>query len=316
MGLTGTSAKNARQRAAKQQNDHCFKSQTLAYQTMRFYNQCMGERGCEDEATCDSFFATGTASDGRSKKGIQFNYEVDPKISDSLCGNAWNGGEKCKDECCSTQWNYCSEKASIGEVHTLFDCMAERGCMAYATTKVNGKDGQQCNVGTLNFFIDPNWDDDNYKCGGTGNASCNDQCCGKNINHCTKGAAADTDPDACIVRCTKARKCNEEMSCSDYTFKVLPSDSSKCGDSGRGATRAKMIVAQAMEPLHGLWDYRRAHTVQVHERPRVHGLCHDQNQWEGWETVQRGKFELSCHPKSRGPIPVWRHTPRRRWLQK
>ena len=222
-----------------QQNEHCFKSQTAAYQTMRFYNQCMEQRGCKDEATCDSFFATGT--DGQSRTGIQFNYDVVPSLEKSLCGNEWNGGSKCKEQCCSTQWNYCSTKASIGEVHTLFDCMAERGCLDYATKEVNGEDGKQCNVGSLNFFINPDWTDDNYKCGGTrqGNASCNDQCCAKNIKHCTGACATDTDPDACITRCTKARNCNEELSCSDYTFNVNPSDSSKCGEDGRGGETCK-----------------------------------------------------------------------------
>ena len=59
--------KTCKMACCNQQNEHCFKSQTAAYRTMRFFNQCMGERGCQDEATCDSFFATGTASDGRSK---------------------------------------------------------------------------------------------------------------------------------------------------------------------------------------------------------------------------------------------------------
>ena len=39
----------------QQQNEHCFKSQTAAFKTM-ISNQCMEERNCEDEATCDPFF--------------------------------------------------------------------------------------------------------------------------------------------------------------------------------------------------------------------------------------------------------------------
>ena len=181
--------------------------------------RCTKARKCNEELSCSDY-----------------TFKVLPSDS-SKCGDSGRGGDTCKNDCCAKQWTHCTN-SGITDVHTLFECMNDRGCMDYATTKVNGDDGEQCDVGSLNFSIDPKWSSDK-KCGGKyqGNASCTKECCLKNISHCRGACATDTDPDACIVRCTKARNCYAEVSCSVYTFNVKTSDSSKCGDVGRGGRK-------------------------------------------------------------------------------
>ena len=51
------------------------------------------------------------------------------------------------------------------------------------------------------------------------------------------------------------------------------------------------------------------HAVRLHGRPRVHGLRHDQSQWEGRTTVQRGDVELFHRPElGRRQLQVRRRT--------
>ena len=223
----------------QQQNEHCFKSQTAAFKTMKFYNQCMGERNCEDEATCDPFFQTGGS--GSSVLGIHFNYDVDPNREESLCGESENGGDKCKENCCSHQWEYCTKEASINDVHVLLKCMADRNCTDYATKMTTGKDDDGnpiCKgLDDFNYSVDPNESDD-YKCGGEWQAGqrCKAQCCEVNIEYCKQNCAGDTDPDKCITDCTKQRNCHSELTCDDYTHDVKPSDDQKCGGEEKGGS--------------------------------------------------------------------------------
>ena len=128
-----------------------------------------------------------------------------------MCGNEWNGGSKCKEQCCSTQWNYCSTKASIGEVRTLFDCMADRGCLDYATNKVNGKDGKQCNVGSLNFPVTPKAEAQ-YLCGGThqGGNGCKNKCCTTVAEHSDGGCGMLDRPYMKDRGCETTKKKGEE----------------------------------------------------------------------------------------------------------
>ena len=163
----------------------------------------------------------------------------------SKCGDSGRGGDTCKNDCCTNQWNHCTN-SGITDVHTLFKCMNDRGCMDFATTKVNGDDGKQCDVGSLNFSIDPNWTDDK-KCGGKyqGNASCNDQCCATNINHCRGRAPLTRTRTRALCGAPKpvnaTRSCRAATTRSKSCRQTLPSAVIPAG----GATRAKMIVAQS-----------------------------------------------------------------------
>ena len=124
-------------------NDHCFKSQTAAYQTMRFYNQCVETRGsAEDEQGLRLFFATGTASDGRSKVGIQFNYDVVPSLKKSLCGNEWNGGSKsARSSAVLPSGSIVRQKRRLGRYARCSTYMADRGVPGLRQTKSMGRMG-------------------------------------------------------------------------------------------------------------------------------------------------------------------------------
>ena len=69
-----------------------------------------------------------------------------------------------------------------------------------------------------------------------------------------------------------------------------------------------------MDALHELWDYRRSHTVRVHERPRVHGLRHDRSQWRRRRTMRRWIVELFHRPEVEQRQKVQRQVPGEREL--
>ena len=115
-------------RCCKQQEHFCRTSQTLAYQKMNFYNECMTQRGCKEKASCDSIYKTSKNS------GIFFNYDVDVNNSSLLCGATAQGGAKCLDACCANtngQLDYCL-KNTMNEMSTFYDCMKDRSCDKYA----------------------------------------------------------------------------------------------------------------------------------------------------------------------------------------
>ena len=190
--------------------------------------RCMQDRGCGEEIMLDSIECTdlGTFSTGFGNT--------------SKCETIFQGGDKCKKECCTGQVKFCriNCKADGDPNGCLVRCMRDRGCSDSSII-----DSLQCSdLGTFSTGLR-----NTSKCETIfqGGDKCKIPCCIGQVHFCRTNCIADGDPNGCLVRCIQDRGCSDSsiidsLQCNDLgTFSTGLRNTSKCETVFQGGNKCK-----------------------------------------------------------------------------